>query len=209
VTDAAAPGWYPDPGGTRAWRKFNGTTWTSETVPYGDRRPPLSQRLEAIAAQDALARYGAVLLFGGAGLLIDVFHHRGPGQLDSASLTMLGVVASAMIVMGHAAYARATYALSHRAWLSALPGANLVWWARSAVQRGQYPLWFVPRVSSRRVISADLVVLQAVGVLLLVAVAAEPLPRTDLGSVVVHLLPAVLTLGNVLIAVRLRDDLAG
>src|SRR5260221_6429132 len=41
VPAAAHPpaGWYPDPAGTRAWRRWEGTTWGEGTMPYGPATP--------------------------------------------------------------------------------------------------------------------------------------------------------------------------
>ncbi|HUD69328.1 MAG TPA: DUF2510 domain-containing protein [Acidimicrobiales bacterium] len=32
-------GWYPDPGGTRQWRRWDGTTWSDATMPFGPPPP--------------------------------------------------------------------------------------------------------------------------------------------------------------------------
>jgi len=44
------PGWYPDPGGLAQWRRWEGTTWSTATLPYGPAPPD-----EWLLAQDRLA----------------------------------------------------------------------------------------------------------------------------------------------------------
>ncbi len=36
----AAPGWYPDPGGSGTWRWYDGRTWVPEPEPYWEPNPP-------------------------------------------------------------------------------------------------------------------------------------------------------------------------
>ena len=36
VNQTVPPGWYPDPGGSRSWRVWNGHEWTGVTRPFGE-----------------------------------------------------------------------------------------------------------------------------------------------------------------------------
>ena len=38
-SSAPPPGWYPDPGGTAQWRRWEGTTWGQATMPFGPAPP--------------------------------------------------------------------------------------------------------------------------------------------------------------------------
>jgi hypothetical protein len=59
-------GWYPDPGGTAAWRWWDGATWTETLQPFQPATPPPA-RDEAVAAR-RLTRFGLGILGVAIGL---------------------------------------------------------------------------------------------------------------------------------------------
>ena len=61
----APRGWYPDPGGTPAWRWWDGARWTDDVHPYGPSTrivPDAQLEAEALAAR-RLVRVGVPLVF--------------------------------------------------------------------------------------------------------------------------------------------------
>jgi hypothetical protein len=55
------PGWYPDPGGQRLWRWWNGSQWTVHTAPVG---PYVAQVLpeHVVAEERGMARWARIAL---------------------------------------------------------------------------------------------------------------------------------------------------
>ena len=122
------PGWYPDPGGLRQWRAWNGRAWTDLTRPYA--QPTHTEwSLDAVGSIAWLRNVGVLAFFAGLGLLVSALAHW-PGTADPAprwyAVTATDV-ASALLVFATVLYARGAVALGgHRA-LAAVPGLNVLY----------------------------------------------------------------------------------
>ena len=125
------PGWYPDPGGGRQWRAWNGTTWSDLTRPYGAATTTSTpgDSLALVQALDRLVRYGVGAIFAGLGLVVSVLAHW-PGTAQPVP-TWFAITFSnagvAMLFMGSVLFAFAARALDGRWSAGALvPGLNVV-----------------------------------------------------------------------------------
>jgi hypothetical protein len=201
---APPSGWYPDPGGAREWRVWNGREWSDAKRPYGD---------EPIPTQHSLCRYGVVAYFAGLGLLIDAYHHR-PSVDPAMSWTWFAVLTTAALgtaLIGHIAFTRATATLMDAPGPAAgVPILNVVQWSRLAFARSNHTLPLTRRSRGTRLDAIESAGLhQLFAISALGAYALTPLPRDSALSVVLHLLPAVAAAFTLRWAMLLRDDLAG
>jgi len=124
------PGWYPDPDGTRHWRVWTGTQWSSVTRPYGEAPASVTTWVPHFPLTLALARLRRVGVLGvtaGLGLLVGVIVHW-PGTAHPVPRWFALVssdLAIAALVVGTVACAFAVRELEGRWSLEAwLPGVN-------------------------------------------------------------------------------------
>ena len=122
------PGWYPDPGGSRSWRVWNGHDWTEVTRPFGERITATGS-LVVLPALHRLARVGVVAFFAGLGLLVSALAHW-PGSATPSTRWFALIatdLATALLIFASVLYALSARALGGRRALAAVPVFN-VWY---------------------------------------------------------------------------------
>lgn len=128
---AVPPGWYPDPAGSRQWRVWNGSQWSSVTRPYGESEAARSlvADLPLIQALHRLVRYGIVGDYAGIGILVSIFAHW-PGTAHPVPEWFAVAacnIAVALVLLGSVSFAVAARELEGRwePW-AFIPGVNLI-----------------------------------------------------------------------------------
>ena len=128
VNQTVPPGWYPDPGGSRSWRVWNGHEWTAVTRPFGE---PTST-IDAVGGAVALGRVtrvGVVAFFAGLGLLASTLAHW-PGTAEptprwfALSASNLAV---ALLLLATVLYAVAARTLGGTLALAVIPAVNVLY----------------------------------------------------------------------------------
>ncbi len=129
-SSAPPPGWYPDPGGERQWRVWNGNAWSDLTRPYGEPvpKPALVASLPLIQALHLLIRFGIVAVFAGLGLVVSALAHW-PGTHAPAPLWFAegaSYVGVGLLVVGSVLFSLALHELQGR-WtvLAFVPGITI------------------------------------------------------------------------------------
>ncbi len=120
------PGWYPDPGGSRSWRVWNGHDWTAVTRPFGDPATAAGS-LVALPVLHRLARVGVVAFFAGLGLLVSALAHW-PGTASPTPqwfALLASELATALLVFSSVLYALSARSLGGRLVLAAVPVLNV------------------------------------------------------------------------------------
>jgi hypothetical protein len=136
----APPGWYPDPGGERAWRRFDGDDWTDELIAYGEESTRPGRRVESVAAHRAMLRYGIVSWFAGAAIVVEAVVTRGSSPAGAGATAWLIGLGVAGALVGFLAVARATVSLGGPTGWAFVPFVNLVAWSWRAVAGASHPL---------------------------------------------------------------------
>jgi len=205
----APPGWYPDPAGDPGWRRFDGTTWTADTIAYSEARELASGHEQAIAATRHLAQVGVVAWFAGAALAVCTYVHRDAFRAAGTSglFVALLVVGLASLLVGSLAYTRAAAALGSLDALGYVPVLNTVIWIWRAAEGAPAPLAFAGHVTSRGLANA-LAAFQSVIACLLVFDAFAPPTRALVATFVVAGEASLAALVNLIVAREVLDEIA-
>lgn len=160
VNQTAPPGWYPDPGGSRSWRVWNGHDWTAVTRPFGEPAPVIDA-VAGVVALRRIARIGVVSFFGGLGLLASTLAHW-PGTAQPAPRWFAldaSDLAVALLILATVLYALAARALGGRLALALVPAVNVLYVSALVTTRLHGPTLAQRRLLGEAVLLA-LVVLQ-------------------------------------------------
>ncbi len=128
VNQTVPPGWYPDPGGSRSWRVWNGHEWTAMTRPFGE---PTST-IDAVGGAVALGRVtrvGVVAFFAGLGLLASTLAHW-PGTAEPTPrwfALSASDLAVALLLLATVLYAVAARTLGGTLALAVIPAVNVLY----------------------------------------------------------------------------------
>ncbi|MHB8334620.1 MAG: DUF2510 domain-containing protein [Acidimicrobiales bacterium] len=128
VNQMVPPGWYPDPGGTRSWRVWNGHDWTAVTRPFGEPAPTIDAVDGAVALR-RVARVGVVAFFAGLGLLASTLAHWPGTAQPSPRWFALSAsdLAVALLILATVLYAVAARALGGTLALAFIPAVNVLY----------------------------------------------------------------------------------
>jgi len=209
ASSPAPPGWYPDPGGTRGWRLFDGSSWTAETKGYATHAPPANDHHGATLANQKLLRGGVVAWFAGAALLATTYVHRGSLVPAHAGIYHTLVLVSLFgLGFGWSAYTRAVASLGPVDALMYVPVANTVIWVWRAADGSPTPLVVTRWALSSRGLANALAAFQSVIACLLVFDAFAPSTRSLAVTFVIGGEAALGALVNVAVARALVAELS-